>query len=221
MFKNWSEMLKLYKSSRPSYWRAIVSNPMALHLLPTWLVVVMLILVISASFTLQQHPLGAITIMLCTGLCMWALLLAREYFVAEHFSNYYRRHAISSQPLLQRESYLRYAHFLEVLEQNGVTASQVSEIAAFAKISENPPKSLNLTQNALVLALLTFLAAIAVEKTKSTQLWEFGHGNLVILLTFTALLALLFVLAMIRDYLHHKERIIRYLEWASHDLNRL
>ncbi|WP_123564396.1 hypothetical protein [Pseudomonas vranovensis] len=218
MFQQWSEMLQLYKRSRPNYWHAIRNNPLAPHLLPTWLVVLATILVVSASFSVQQHPLGPVTVMLSTSLCMWAMLLAREYFVAEQFKSLYQRHAIASQPLLQRDSYLRYAHFLQMLEQKAVSAAQAGEIAAFAKISENPPKSLNLTQNAMFVAIITFLATIAAEKAKLTELWAFGKGNLVILLTFAVLLVLWFGLMVVRDHLHYKERIIRYLEWASHDL---
>nr|NLU59264.1 hypothetical protein [Pseudomonas sp. BIGb0427] len=43
--------------TQPSnYWHAIRNNPLAPHLLPTWLVVLATILVVSASFSVQQHP---------------------------------------------------------------------------------------------------------------------------------------------------------------------
>ncbi|MCW2268069.1 hypothetical protein D3C77_25880 [compost metagenome] len=218
MFKQWSEMLQLYKSSRPKYWRAICSNPFALHLLPAWAAVLLGGLIPLAADSVYGHPWGSFALMACTGLYTWALFLAREYFAGQHFFDHYQRHAIADQPFLQRDSYLHYAHFLDALKRTGTDVDQIARMVEFGKISGHPYKPLNLMQNTLFVWLMTFLAALAVEKTKLTRLWQFQNGDLAMVLALLALLLFVMLLMMVSEYRQHKGRLVRYLEWACHDL---
>ncbi|RWU25471.1 hypothetical protein DM813_07055 [Pseudomonas alkylphenolica] len=208
-------MLRFYKRSRPKYWLAIYRNPLALHLLPCWVAVAGII-----ASLLCKKSLGPIGQTLCVCMFTWALFLAREYFAGQYFRDYYQRHAIADQPFLQRDSYLHYAHFLDALKQSGVEINQVKRMAEFGRISGHPVKPLNLMQNTVFVWLMTFGAALAVEKIKLTRLWKFQDGDLAMILALIAALLIVFVLQTVHGYRQHKGRLIRYLEWAEHDLNK-
>ncbi|MDD2060597.1 hypothetical protein N5D52_12825 [Pseudomonas sp. GD03860] len=215
MFKQWSEMLRLYKSSRPKYWRAILKNPLALHLLPSWLAVLGLV-----TSLLYRESLGLLALTVCLCMFTWALLLAREFFVGHYFRDYYERHTIIDQPFLQRDNYLHYAHFLDALERTGIEAGQVSRMAEFGKVAAPPYIPLNLMQNTLFVWMMTSASALAVEWVKGTSLWGFSKGDLVMALAMYLTLLLWMVLSTISEFRQRRGRLARYLEWAIHDLGQ-
>ncbi len=215
MFKQWSEMLRLYKSSRPNYWHAILQNPVSLHLLPSWVAVLGLVASIA-----YRESMGLFALTFCLCMFTWALLLARELFVSHYFRDYYERHAIADQPFLQRDNYLHYAHFLDALRLRGVELSQVSCMAQFGKIAGPPNNPLNLMQNTLFVWMMTFIAALAVERVKQTLLWGYEKGDLALGLAVWLTVILWTVLRTISEFKQHRGRLARYLEWASHDLKQ-
>lgn len=220
MFEEWNEILKAYRASRPRYEKALRNNPFCRDTVPFWLCVIMLLTILAVAPFRYEQPLAPPVILISTGLSMVALIFSREYLAMSYYRDQYRKHAIAHHSLSKREYLLRYALFLHILKKNGVTPEQAARLAEFGKISSPPAKSLNLSQSILLLGLITLLTTLTVEAMKNNEWWQYGSGLLFVFLTALAIFVILLIKLMLNDIHHHNQRIVRYVEWASHDLNK-
>jgi len=220
VFEEWNEVLKAYRASRPRYFQALFTQPLRLEKLPIWLCVILLTVLLTQAPDFHGRPVLLLGLAVCVALCMTALWLSREIFSLSYYQDLYRLHAIASQSSLKSSFTLRYALFLQRLQDSGMTATQAARLAEFAKICTPPPKSLNLSQSLVLIALVTFLAPLSIEVLKASESWNSGAGKISILVLVLLILIVLLVKALLSDHAHFNQRIIRYIELASHDLKK-
>lgn len=216
----WADINALYKRSRKQPNKLIFKRENAYKLWPWWMAVALTVpLGVFASLGIKNQTLIPYAYM---ALAPWGLAL---YFTRLHalrvvYPQQFAEHAIDRQPLLGRENILCYAFFLKAMRDEGYTAKKIRELSAYAELTGKPVRPA-LSQNLGFASLIALMVAISTEVIKTTALFSFAKGSVILLLG----VAVLFIYWLVLDGIHSSayERVLvkRYLDMAAYDMEDL
>lgn len=218
VLNTWSELLEIYKESRPKIFRALFLTGGIRQTWPTWSVLIALIVLLLAHSLQPEMPHRAVATFFGSILATLALLLSRERCCAKQFQSYYQYHSLGDQSLFKRERNLRYALFKEILQERGYTAAGVQRLSHIAEVAGCPEKPYPTSQNIAIIMLCTALIAISTDLLQLTEIWTTNKGGL-FLLPLALGLYITYTIADTTRSLKHRDLIIkRYLERAHTDI---
>lgn len=219
MFAQWDCILRIYKNSNPKIWRAMLRAPFSLPALSFHFAFALLILSAVSMYWAQAITYGPLWVFALIGFSGGACIWIREVFAESHYRHHYTRHCIQGRRFLRREVYLRYAIFLEHLEQNNVDSAQARRMAEFGETADVEMTPLNLTQSAVVMMLFAIFGTLVVERAKLTAIWSVQHGDGVLIIAFMAVMLAVLYRVIMRGYRPPSRQTVQYLRWATEDLS--
>ncbi|WP_256359702.1 hypothetical protein [Stutzerimonas frequens] len=153
-------------------------------------------------------------------LALFGMLLARERYCAWYYQDIYARETLNRYGFLRREELLRYALFRNALLKRGLDAADIQELARIAEIAGPPPQERWVSQNLVIVMLVSAIVSLSTDVIKLTDTWIAGKGSVFVL----ALAMLTYVVLALLDGIRsnqHRDRVIgRCLERAALDVAR-
>jgi hypothetical protein len=215
--KEWADLVALYKYSRKQPNKLLFTWVNARRTWSMWLAFALTILFLVFIFFGYKYP--ALLPYAAIGLMPWAIMAYRTRLQALRtvFPEQFAEHAIDRQSWREKENFLCYAFFLEVVRNNGYTAAKLRELSACVDLTGRPQRPA-LSQNLGFASLIGFMVALSTEVIKATPIFKWEKGLFLLVMGFALLFIYWLVLDGIHNFVYEKGWIKRYLDLAAYDL---
>jgi len=187
---------------------------------PSWALTIAVGILLVGTWLNSQSPLQGLAAMAGALLALFGMLLARERYCAWHYRDIYARETLNRYGFLRREELLRYALFRNALVERGFNAADIQELARIAEIAGPPPQERWVSQNLVIVMLVSAIVSLSTDVIKLTDAWIAGKGIVFVLALATVTYVVLALLDGIRSNQHRDRVIGRCLERAALDIAR-
>nr|WP_272890519.1 hypothetical protein [Stutzerimonas stutzeri] len=185
---------------------------------PSWALTLAFSALLIATWLDGQSPLQGLAAMAGALLALFGLLLARERYCAWYFRDIYARESLHRYGFLRREELLRYVLFRDALLERGLNAEHVGELARIAEIASPPPQERWISQNLVIVMLVSAIVSLSTDAIKRTDTWIAGKGIVFVLALALVTYVVCSVLDGIRSNQYRNRVIRRCLERAALDI---
>lgn len=187
---------------------------------PSWALTIAVGILLVGTLLNSQSPLQGLAAMAGALLALFGMLLARERYCAWYYRDIYARETLNRYGFLRREELLRYALFRNTLVERGFNAASIQELARIAEIAGPPPQERWVSQNLVIVMLVSAIVSLSTDVIKLTDTWIAGKGIVFVLALATVTYVALALLDGIRSNQHRDRVIGRCLERAALDIAR-
>jgi len=187
---------------------------------PSWALMIAVGILLVGTLLNSQSPLQGLAAMAGALLALFGMLLARERYCAWYYRDIYARETLNRYGFLRREELLRYALFRNTLVERGLNAADIQELARIAEIAGPPPQERWVSQNLVIVMLVSAIVSLSTDVIKLTDTWIAGKGIVFVLALATVTYVVLALLDGIRSNQHRDRVIGRCLERAALDIAR-
>ncbi|WP_278386619.1 hypothetical protein [Stutzerimonas kunmingensis] len=187
---------------------------------PSWALTIAVGILLVGTLLNSQSPLQGLAAMAGALLALFGMLLARERYCAWYYRDIYARETLNRYGFLRREELLRYALFRNTLVERGFNAASIQELARIAEIAGPPPQERWVSQNLVIVMLVSAIVSLSTDVIKLTDTWIDGKGIVFVLALATVTYVALALLDGIRSNQHRDRVIGRCLERAALDIAR-
>jgi len=187
---------------------------------PSWALTLAVGILLVGTLLNSQSPLQGLAAMAGALLALFGMLLARERYCAWYYRDIYARETLNRYGFLRREELLRYALFRNTLVERGLNAADIQELARIAEIAGPPPQERWVSQNLVIVMLVSAIVSLSTDVIKLTDTWIAGKGIVFVLALATVTYVVLALLDGIRSNQHRDRVIGRCLERAALDIAR-
>jgi len=187
---------------------------------PSWALTIAVGILLVGTLLNSQSPLQGLAAMAGALLALLGMLLARERYCAWYYRDIYARETLNRYGFLRREELLRYALFRKTLVERGFNAASIQELARIAEIAGPPPQERWVSQNLVIVMLVSAIVSLSTDVIKLTDTWIAGKGIVFVLALATVTYVVLALLDGIRSNQHRDRVIGRCLERAALDIAR-
>jgi len=187
---------------------------------PSWALTIAVGILLVGTLLNSQSPFQGLAAMAGALLALFGMLLARERYCAWYYRDIYARETLNRYGFLRREELLRYALFRNVLVERGLNAADIQELARIAEIAGPPPQERWVSQNLVIVMLVSAIVSLSTDVIKLTDTWIAGKGIVFVLALATVTYVVLALLDGIRSNQHRDRVIGRCLERAALDIAR-
>jgi len=187
---------------------------------PSWALTIAVGILLVGTLLNSQSPLQGLAAMAGALLALFGMLLARERYCAWYYRDIYARETLNRYGFLRREELLRYALFRNTLVERGLNAADIQELARIAEIAGPPSQERWVSQNLVIVMLVSAIVSLSTDVIKLTDTWIAGKGIVFVLALATVTYVVLALLDGIRSNQHRDRVIGRCLERAALDIAR-
>jgi len=187
---------------------------------PSWALTLAVGILLVGTLLNSQSPLQGLAAMAGALLALFGMLLARERYCAWYYRDIYARETLNRYGFLRREELLRYALFRNTLVERGLNAADIQELARIAEIAGPPSQERWVSQNLVIVMLVSAIVSLSTDVIKLTDTWIAGKGIVFVLALATVTYVVLALLDGIRSNQHRDRVIGRCLERAALDIAR-
>nr|WP_305119438.1 hypothetical protein [Stutzerimonas decontaminans] len=187
---------------------------------PSWVLTLAVGILLVGTWFNSQSPLQGLAAMAGALLALFGMLLARERYCAWYYRDIYARETLNRYGFLRREELLRYVLFRNALVERGFNAASIQELARIAEIAGPPPQERWVSQNLVIVMLVSAIVSLSTDVIKLTDTWIAGKGIVFVLALATVTYVVLALLDGIRSNQHRDRVIGRCLERAALDIAR-
>ncbi|WP_313407009.1 hypothetical protein [Stutzerimonas kunmingensis] len=187
---------------------------------PSWALTIAVGILLVGTLLNSHSPLQGLAAMAGALLALFGMLLARERYCAWYYRDIYARETLNRYGFLRREELLRYALFRNALVERGLNAADIQELARIAEIAGPPPQERWVSQNLVIVMLVSAIVSLSTDVIKLTDTWIAGKGIVFVLALATVTYVVLALLDGIRSNQHRDRVIGRCLERAALDIAR-
>lgn len=216
----WAEIRSLYRQCQPGVFTASFTHGGLRMVWPSWALTIAVGILLVGTLLNSQSPLQGLAAMAGALLALFGMLLARERYCAWYYRDIYARETLSRYGFLGREELLRYALFRNALVERGLNAADIQELARIAEIAGPPPQERWVSQNLVIVMLVSAIVSLSTDVIKLTDTWIAGKGIVFVLALATVTYVALALLDGIRSNQHRDRVIGRCLERAALDIAR-
>ncbi|MEZ3136495.1 hypothetical protein ACBG90_17480 [Stutzerimonas kunmingensis] len=216
----WAEIRSLYRQCQPGVFKASFTHGGLRMVWPSWALTITVGILLVGTWFNSQSPLQGLAAMAGALLALFGMLLARERYCAWHYRDIYARETLNRYGFLRREELLRYALFRSALVERGFNAEDIQELARVAEIAGPPPQERWVSQNLVIVMLVSAIVSLSTDVIKLTDTWIAGKGIVFVLTLATVTYLVLALLDGIRSNQHRDRVIGRCLERAALDIAR-
>jgi len=216
----WAEIRSLYRQCQPGVFTASFTHGGLRMVWPSWALTIAVGILLVGTLLNSQSPLQGLAAMAGALLALFGMLLARERYCAWYYRDIYARETLNRYGFLRREGLLRYALFRNTLVERGLNAADIQELARIAEIAGPPPQERWVSQNLVIVMLVSAIVSLSTDVIKLTDTWIAGKGIVFVLALATVTYVVLALLDGIRSNQHRDRVIGRCLERAALDIAR-
>lgn len=216
----WAEIRSLYRQCQPGVFTASFTHGGLRMVWPSWALTIAVGILLVGTLLNSQSPLQGLAAMAGALLALFGMLLARERYCAWYYRDIYARETLNRYGFLRREELLRYALFRNTLVERGFNAASIQELARIAEIAGPPPQERWVSQNLVIVMLVSAIVSLSTDVIKLTDTWIAGKGIVFVLALATVTYVALALLDGIRSNQHRDRVIGRCLERAALDSAR-
>lgn len=216
----WAEIRSLYRQCQPGVFTASFTHGGLRMVWPSWALTLAVGILLVGTLLNSQSPLQGLAAMAGALLALFGMLLARERYCAWYYRDIYARETLNRYGFLRREELLRYALFRNTLVERGLNAADIQELARIAEIAGPPPQERWVSQNLVIVMLVSAIVSLSTDVIKLTDTWIAGKGIVFVLALATVTYVVLALLDGIRSNQHRDRVIGRCLERAALDIAR-
>ncbi len=216
----WAEIRSLYRQCQPGVFTASFTHGGLRMVWPSWALTLAVGILLVGTLLNSQSPLQGLAAMAGALLALFGMLLARERYCAWYYRDIYARETLNRYGFLRREELLRYALFRNTLVERGFNAASIQELARIAEIAGPPPQERWVSQNLVIVMLVSAIVSLSTDVIKLTDTWIAGKGIVFVLALATFTYVALALLDGIRSNQHRDRVIGRCLERAALDIAR-
>jgi len=216
----WAEIRSLYRQCQPGVFTASFTHGGLRMVWPSWALTIAVGILLVGTLLNSQSPLQGLAAMAGALLALSGMLLARERYCAWYYRDIYARETLNRYGFLRREELLRYALFRNTLVERGFNAASIQELARIAEIAGPPPQERWVSQNLVIVMLVSAIVSLSTDVIKLTDTWIAGKGIVFVLALATVTYVALALLDGIRSNQHRDRVIGRCLERAALDIAR-
>ncbi|WP_278390940.1 hypothetical protein [Stutzerimonas kunmingensis] len=216
----WAEIRSLYRQCQPGVFTASFTHGGLRMVWPSWALTIAVGILLVGTLLNSQSPLQGLAAMAGALLALFGMLLARERYCAWYYRDIYARETLNRYGFLRREELLRYALFRKTLVERGFNAASIQELARIAEIAGPPPQERWVSQNLVIVMLVSAIVSLSTDVIKLTDTWIAGKGIVFVLALATVTYVVLALLDGIRSNQHRDRVIGRCLERAALDIAR-
>ena len=216
----WAEIRSLYRQCQPGVFTASFTHGGLRMVWPSWALTLAVGILLVGTLLNSQSPLQGLAAMAGALLALFGMLLARERYCAWYYRDIYARETLNRYGFLRREELLRYALFRNTLVERGLNAADIQELARIAEIAGPPPQERWVSQNLVIVMLVSVIVSLSTDVIKLTDTWIAGKGIVFVLALATVTYVVLALLDGIRSNQHRDRVIGRCLERAALDIAR-
>lgn len=214
----WAEIRSLYRQCQPGVFTASFTHGGLRMVWPSWALTIAVGILLVGTLLNSQSPLQGLAAMAGALLALFGMLLARERYCAWYYRDIYARETLNRYGFLRREELLRYALFRNTLVERGFNAASIQELARIAEIAGPPPQERWVSQNLVIVMLVSAIVSLSTDVIKLTDTWIAGKGIVFVLALATVTYVVLALLDGIRSNQHRDRVIGRCLERAALDI---
>ncbi|MCQ4245642.1 hypothetical protein CXK93_11900 [Stutzerimonas decontaminans] len=216
----WAEIRSLYRRCQPGVFKASFTHGGLRMVWPSWVLTLAVGILLVGTWFNSQSPLQGLAAMAGALLALFGMLLARERYCAWYYRDIYARETLNRYGFLRREELLRYVLFRNALVERGFNAASIQELARIAEIAGPPPQERWVSQNLVIVMLVSAIVSLSTDVIKLTDTWIAGKGIVFVLALATVTYVVLALLDGIRSNQHRDRVIGRCLERAALDIAR-
>lgn len=216
----WAEIRSLYRQCQPGVFTASFTHGGLRMVWPSWALTIAVGILLVGTLLNSHSPLQGLAAMAGALLALFGMLLARERYCAWYYRDIYARETLSRYGFLRREELLRYALFRNALVERGLNAADIQELARIAEIAGPPLQERWVSQNLVIVMLVSAIVSLSTDVIKLTDTWIAGKGIVFVLALATVTYVVLALLDGIRSNQHRDRVIGRCLERAALDIAR-
>lgn len=216
----WAEIRSLYRQCQPGVFTASFTHSGLRMVWPSWALTIAVGILLVGTLLNSHSPLQGLAAMAGALLALLGMLLARERYCAWYYRDIYARETLNRYGFLRREELLRYALFRNALVERGLNAADIQELARIAEIAGPPPQERWVSQNLVIVMLVSAIVSLSTDVIKLTDTWIAGKGIVFVLALATVTYVVLALLDGIRSNQHRDRVIGRCLERAALDIAR-
>ncbi|MBU0921755.1 MAG: hypothetical protein ABIJ49_18600 [Pseudomonadota bacterium] len=216
----WAEIRSLYRQCQPGVFTASFTHGGLRMVWPSWALTIAVGILLVGTLLNSQSPVQGLAAMAGALLALFGMLLARERYCAWYYRDIYARETLSRYGFLRREELLRYALFRNALVERGLNAADIQELARIAEIAGPPLQERWVSQNLVIVMLVSAIVSLSTDVIKLTDTWIAGKGIVFVLALATVTYVVLALLDGIRSNQHRDRVIGRCLERAALDIAR-
>jgi uncharacterized membrane protein len=216
----WAEIRSLYRQCQPGVFTASFTHGGLRMVWPSWALTIAVGILLVGTLLNSHSPLQGLAAMAGALLALFGMLLARERYCAWYYRDIYARETLNRYVFLRREELLRYALFRNTLVERGLNAADIQELARIAEIAGPPPQERWVSQNLVIVMLVSAIVSLSTDVIKLTDTWIAGKGIVFVLALATVTYVVLALLDSIRSNQHRDRVIGRCLERAALDIAR-
>ncbi|WP_404394660.1 hypothetical protein LG309_13275 [Stutzerimonas chloritidismutans] len=216
----WAEIRSLYRQCQPGVFTASFTHGGLRMVWPSWALTIAVGILLVGTLLNSQSPLQGLAAMAGALLALFGMLLARERYCAWYYRDIYARETLNRYGFLRREELLRYALFRNTLVERGLNAADIQELARIAEIAGPPSQERWVSQNLVIVMLVSAIVSLSTDVIKLTDTWIAGKGIVFVLALTTVTYVVLALLDGIRSNQHRDRVIGRCLERAALDIAR-
>lgn len=216
----WAEIRSLYRQCQPGVFTASFTHGGLRMVWPSWALTIAVGILLVGTLLNSHSPLQGLAAMAGALLALFGMLLARERYCAWYYRDIYARETLNRYVFLRREELLRYALFRNTLVERGLNAADIQELARIAEIAGPPPRERWVSQNLVIVMLVSAIVSLSTDVIKLTDTWIAGKGIVFVLALATVTYVVLALLDGIRSNQHRDRVIGRCLERAALDIAR-
>ena len=216
----WAEIRSLYRQCQPGVFTASFTHGGLRMVWPSWALTIAVGILLVGTLLNSQSPLQGLAAMAGALLALFGMLLARERYCAWYYRDIYARETLNRYGFLRREELLRYALFRNTLVERGFNAASIQELARIAEIAGPPPQERWVSQNLVIVMLVSAIVSLSTDVIKLSDTWIAGKGIVFVLALATVTYVVLALLDGIRSNQHRDRVIGRCLERAALDIAR-
>ncbi|HBB99777.1 MAG TPA: hypothetical protein DC032_04090 [Pseudomonas sp.] len=216
----WAEIRSLYRQCQPGVFTASFTHGGLRMVWPSWALTIAVGILLVGTLLNSHSPLQGLAAMAGALLALLGMLLARERYCAWYYRDIYARETLNRYGFLRREELLRYALFRNALVERGLNAADIQELARIAEIAGPPPQERWVSQNLVIVMLVSAIVSLSTDVIKLTDTWIAGKGIVFVLALATVTYVILALLDGIRSNQHRDRVIGRCLERAALDIAR-
>lgn len=216
----WAEIRSLYRQCQPGVFTASFTHGGLRMVWPSWALTLAVGILLVGTLLNSHSPLQGLAAMAGALLALFGMLLARERYCAWYYRDIYARETLNRYGFLRREELLRYALFRNALVERGLNAADIQELARIAEIAGPPPQERWVSQNLVIVMLVSVIVSLSTDVIKLTDTWIAGKGIVFVLALATVTYVVLALLDGIRSNQHRDRVIGRCLERAALDIAR-
>lgn len=216
----WAEIRSLYRQCQPGVFTASFTHGGLRMVWPSWALTLAVGILLVGTLLNSHSPLQGLAAMAGALLALFGMLLARERYCAWYYRDIYARETLNRYGFLRREELLRYALFRNTLVERGLNAADIQELARIAEIAGPPSQERWVSQNLVIVMLVSAIVSLSTDVIKLTDTWIAGKGIVFVLALATVTYVVLALLDGIRSNQHRDRVIGRCLERAALDIAR-